>query len=179
MPVDCSRGPRTAPARCGGVRARAGRKSRSWRKVSAQVYEPETNPEIAPLSDHERLALDDSESTPIFHALVQRSADPVEHFRRDPLRAPLPAPAMQSGPPATTRMLLQSVPSGPAEPSGGRHRCPATTRMDRPAGEPVGLDTLAAPPPLRSHSQAPSRAGGRHRAVPAVPFGSPGPVGGA
>jgi hypothetical protein len=172
--------PWMAPARCGGGAGPRRPKSRSWRKVSAQVYEPETNPEIAPLPDHERLAVDDSESTPIFHALVHGSTDPLEHFRRDPLRAPLPAPAMQPGPPVMTRMLLHSVPTGRGEQSGGRHRCRVTTtRVDRSAGEPVGSDALVASPRLRSHPQAPSRAGGRHRAVPSGRFGSPGPLSGA
>jgi len=56
--------------------------------------------------------------TPIFDALAQREADPVEHFRRDPLCAPLPPPAVEDAPaPAVLKML-----PSPAAEGGGRHR---------------------------------------------------------
>jgi hypothetical protein len=81
------------------------------------VYEPETVSEIAQL-DSNRFNDDASENTPIFHALVRRSTDPVEHFHRDPLRAPLPV--AHSTPPLP-RMLLHSVPTGHVHSTPGRH----------------------------------------------------------
>jgi hypothetical protein len=163
------------------------------------VYEPETIPEIAPL-DIDRLSDDESENTPIFHALVRRSTDPVEHFRRDPLRAPLPT--VHSAPPAMTRMLLHSVPTGHAhstpgrharpvsggagaQPAAGRHRWHGESGQTRAWKDSADLTQAnRTTPPQRSRpsqpartaheipSQIPSRRGGRHRALRAV---TPGP----
>lgn len=64
------------------------------------MYEPAINPDT--------LDSQDSELTPIFHALVTRAADPAEHFQRDPLGAPIPV--TPASPLAMARMLLSAVP---------------------------------------------------------------------
>ncbi|GAA5144682.1 hypothetical protein GCM10023321_01460 [Pseudonocardia eucalypti] len=64
------------------------------------MYEPAINPDT--------LDSQDSELTPIFHALVTRAADPAEHFQRDPLSAPMPV--TPASPLAMARMLLSAVP---------------------------------------------------------------------
>jgi hypothetical protein len=166
-------------------------RTRSWRKVSTQVYEPETIPEIAPL-DIDRFSDDESENTPIFHALVRRSPDPVEHFHRDPLRAPLPT--VHSTPPAMTRMLLHSVPTGHAHSTPGRHAHPVSGGAGEQPGAgrhrwhgesgstrawQVSADLTQSQrmtPSQRSHRsqsarsahEVPSRRGGRHRVLRAV-----------
>jgi hypothetical protein len=63
----------------------------------------------------------EAQLTPIFDALAQLETDPVEHFRRDPLCAPLPPPAAEDAPaPAVPKMLLYPVAA--ADDGGGRHR---------------------------------------------------------
>lgn len=68
---------------------------------------------------------EEAQLTPIFDALAQRAADPVGHFRRDPLGAPFPPPAAEDAPaPAVSKMALYPVAA--AVENGGRHR-PART----------------------------------------------------
>jgi hypothetical protein len=119
-------------------------------EVSAQVYEPAID------IDTDRLGGDERESTPIFHALARHAGDPVEHFRRDPLRAPLPS----TGPaaPAMTRMLLHAVPAERGRPAGHASSHRAEDATPAPAGrpEPKGV------------GEATTGRGGRHRALRSV-----------
>jgi hypothetical protein len=150
------------------VRCGAGdlvQQKRSRRKVSPQVYEPAV--------EAERLPTEESELTPIFHALARRASDPVEHFRRDPLGAPLPAAAPST--PGKTRMLLQAVPTGLLD----------TTGVGRPDH---GLPTPESPEPATQaalhrgpHQPRASRdgRGGRHRALRSVTSGPGGSSNGA
>jgi hypothetical protein len=93
------------------------------------------------------------ELTPIFHALSRRATDPVERFRRDPLRAPLPAAAQPSQLPAMTRMLLSAVPARQVSRQGA-HRAP------HEATQRAGGAHCA--------QEAHAHRGGRHRALRAV-----------
>jgi hypothetical protein len=128
-------------------------------EVSAQVFEAAIDPD--------RLAAEESEHTPIFHALARRAGDPVEHFRRDPLGAPLPATTPA---PPMTRMLLHSVPTdrpehrraaGHSRPS---HADPAAHRAEEPTG-------ARRDPAAESDAESATGRGGRHRALRSV--GSP------
>jgi hypothetical protein len=125
-------------------------------EVGAQVYEPAI--------DTDRLGNDECESTPIFHALARRAGDPVEHFRRDPLRAPLPS----TGPsgPAMTRMLLHAVQPTERGRSAGHARSSRTDAAGHRAEEAV--PATAAGTELR---EATGGRGGRHRALRSVGHG--------
>jgi len=122
-------------------------------EVSAQVYEPAIDPD--------RLAAEESEFTPIFHALARHGGDPVEHFRRDPLGAPLPATAPAAPPMA--RMLLHSVPTDRPQ----HRRAAALSRPSHPdpaghrAEEPGGARQAG-------HDAESGGGGGRHRALRSV-----------
>lgn len=113
-----------------------------------------------PVIDPSSLNPEDSELTPIFHALATDSADPVEHFRRDPLDAPLPASVPAQ--PAMARMLLRSVPTMRPDPAAPvPSTVPAvSTQSDilRPAPRRPGHHELCGITELRGAR------GGRHRA---------------
>ena len=128
-------------------------------EVSAQVYEPSI--------DMDRLGNDECESTPIFHALARRAGDPVEHFRRDPLRAPLPS----TGPaaPAMTRMLLHAVPPTERGRAAGHARSSRTDATAHRSEEAV--PTAAAHPEPRGIAEVASGRGGRHRALRSIGHG--------
>lgn len=131
--------------------------TRLRRKVSAQVYEPVIDPNS--------LNPEDSELTPIFHALATHAADPVEHFHRDPLDAPLPASVPAQ--PAMARMLLRSVPT--MRPDSG---APVPSTVPATSGQPnipCPASRRSGHHELRGITELRGARGGRHRA--------PGPVG--
>jgi len=121
----------------------------------------------------ERLPTEESELTPIFHALARRVSDPVEHFRRDPLGAPLPVTAPSA--PAKTRMLLQAVPTGRLDTTGAGLADHGLSMPESP--EPATRAAVHRGP----HQPRPSRdgQGGRHRALRSVAPGPGGPSNGA
>jgi hypothetical protein len=93
--------------------------------------------------------------TPIFQALARRASDPVERFRRDPLRAPLPA----SSPRSVTVSVPVRVPV----------RVPASVLPAAPLREvvevvPPSLPAVARVSPLRVVRSDGSPGGARHRA---------------
>jgi hypothetical protein len=124
------------------------------------VYEPVIDRNIA---DNSRDAGRESELTPIFHALSRRATDPVECFRRDPLRAPLPAgAALPAQPPAMSRMLLSAVPANQGARQAARHRVAAHRDRAVPTDPPAGTQCA---------QEAHGHRGGRHRALRAVERG--------
>lgn len=123
------------------------------------MYEPVIDPNI--------LNPEDSELTPIFHALATHAADPVEHFRRDPLDAPLPASAPAQ--PAMARMLLRSVPTR----SESATHVPSNAPSAQP-DIPWPASRRSEPHELRGITELRGARGGRHRAPNSVgrgPFG--------
>ena len=134
-------------------------------EVHAPVFDTATDPSSPVLGE----ACDEApdEATPIFYALARHADDPVEHFRRDPLRAPLPS--LLGTTPAMARMLLQSVPSALA----GAARTELVERAERPEGGSHRTDNPGARLPVggRRHRVEPHRVdatGGRHRALRSV-----------
>jgi hypothetical protein len=126
-------------------------------EVNAQVYETAIDPD--------RIAAEESEFTPIFHALARYAGDPVEHFRQDPLGAPLPAAAPAA--PPMTRMLLHSVPTDRPEHrraaahSRPGHADPGGHRPEEPGG-------VAGARKAPHAAESPAGRGGRHRALRSV-----------
>jgi len=120
----------------------------------------------------DRLASEESENTPIFHSLARRSNDPAEHFRRDPLRAPLPssAPAL----PARNRMLLHAVPNGHADPAGAAGKWGRADSAADPTQELAPPVEPREPRTTRESRQSQDGRGGRHRALRSVARGSAG-----
>lgn len=130
------------------------------------MYEPAINPDT--------LDAQDSELTPIFHALVTRAADPAEHFQRDPLSAPIPV--TPASPLAMARMLLSAVPvarleSSPVERAhsgtvGGARMRPSLASVGHSRGssdESGGRHEIREPRSSQS---------GRHRALRSVGHGA-------
>jgi hypothetical protein len=118
--------------------------------------------------DPDRLAAEESEHTPIFYALARLAGDPIEHFRRDPLGAPLPTTTPA---PPMTRMLLHSVPTDRPEHrrAAGHSRPsradPAAHRAEEPTGtRQAGLRD----PASESAAESETGRGGRHRALRSV-----------
>jgi hypothetical protein len=107
----------------------------------------------------------DTELTPIFRALAERAADPVERFRRDPLAAPLPSFLSPAAP--APKMVLHAVTDQVAElpeprAESRRHRAESSVRG---AAHAAGVVRPVAQlgtgePEVRS---VPAERSGRHR----------------
>lgn len=110
--------------------------------------------------DPDRLAAEESEFTPIFHALARRAGDPVEHFRRDPLSAPLPAATPA---PPVTRMLLHSVPTDRPQ-----HRRAAAHSRPGHADATDSADSTDSANWTDSADDTAGGRGGRHRALRSI-----------
>jgi hypothetical protein len=97
---------------------------------------------------------DETELTPIFHALARRAADPVTQFHRDPLAAPLPSTEQD-------RAALRAV---PARSAPGSHRSVADnrTRVGGTSGVRIGGRHCRVTSPVEETR------GGRHRVLRAV-----------
>ncbi len=105
-------------------------------------------------------SVDEAELTPIFHALAGRAADPVTHFHRDPLAAPLPSTEQ-----ARAAVRAVPAPSGP-----GSHRSVADIRPRVGGATEAGFGGRHTPGRVGRGTAAAYRLpSGAHRALDAEP----------
>ncbi|WP_028934302.1 hypothetical protein [Pseudonocardia spinosispora] len=91
------------------------------------------------------------------------SPDPLEHFHRDPLAAPLPAAAVPA--PSANRMMLRPVANGRTESTAGRAAHSRQDRLPDPLRRP---DRMPEPGYRGGHRAVHQPAGGRHRVLRSV-----------